>query len=75
MIDGLCARFNDAAKTGEPVNLRYAFAALTLDIMGEFCFSRSFNAVQMPDFNQRSYDDLQVFLEMSLLVGSCELGV
>ena len=70
MVNALCARFDDAVKTGEPINLRFAYAALTLDVMGEFCFSRSFNAVQMPDFSQRSFEDLDVFLEMSLLVGS-----
>ena len=70
IVDALCARFDDAIKTKEPINLRFAYAVLTIDIMGEYCFSRSYNAVQMPDFNQRSSEDLQVFLEMSLLVYS-----
>lgn len=73
IVDALCARFDDAVKTGEPIDLRYAYAALTLDVMGEFCFSKSFNAVQIPDFKQRSFEDLQVFLEMSLVVGALEL--
>lgn len=70
IVDALCARFDDAAKTGEPIDLRFAYAALTLDVMGEFCFSKSFHAVRMPDFKKRSFEDLQVFLEMSLVVGS-----
>ena len=74
IVDALCARFDDAAKTGEPIDLRYAYAALTLDVMGEFCFSKSFNAVRVPDFKQRSFEDLQVFLEMSLVVSELEFG-
>jgi cytochrome P450 len=72
IVDALCARFDDAVQTGEPINLGFAYEALTLDVMNEFCFSRSGNTVLMPDFNQRSFEDLQVYLEMGLLVGSFE---
>jgi hypothetical protein len=70
IVELLCTRFDEAIKTREPINLRFAYAALTVDIMGEYCFSKSYNSVLIPDFNQRSSEDLQVFLEMSLLVGS-----
>ena len=68
-------RLDETATTGETINLRYAYVALTIDVMSEYCFSRPYDAVLMPDFNKRSADDLQVFLEMSLLVGQPYSGL
>ena len=73
-VDVLFARFDDAAKKGEPINLRFAYHALAIDVMGEICFSRSYNAVLMPDFNQRSFENLQAFMEMSPLVSFWDPG-
>lgn len=67
-IDKLCSRFEQAIETGERINLKHAYAAFTSDVIREYCFSRSPDAVLTPDFNARSHDDLDVFMETSLLV-------
>lgn len=68
IIDKLCDRFDDASKTGEPMDLKYCYAALTLDIMNEYCFSMDSQTVMKPNFGEKSFKDVDSFLEISLLV-------
>lgn len=66
-INVVCDRLGKACKTKESVNLKYLFSAITLDIMTAYCFSRGPNAVLSPDFGRKEHDDLDSFLEVSLL--------
>ena len=50
-IDKLMARLRDSRHTGAPVNLVYAYAALTVDIITEYAFARCFNNLETPNFN------------------------
>jgi hypothetical protein len=68
IIDGLCGRFNEASKTGGPVDLKYCYSALTLDIMNEYCFSTDPHTVAKPDFGRKNFDAIDSFLEISLIV-------
>lgn len=63
----VCDRLSQACKTKETVNLKYLFSAITLDIMTAYCFSREPNVVLDPDFGRKAHDDLDSFLEVSLL--------
>lgn len=69
IIDNLCLRFENAVTTKEQLNLKYAYAALAMDIISEYCFSRNPNTVLMPAFDHRSFKNMDDFMEMSLLVG------
>jgi hypothetical protein len=67
-IDILCQRLQDACKTGELVNLKYIYAAVTSDIIDGYCFARQPTKVLQRDFGQKFFDDIDSFLEVSLLV-------
>ena len=68
IIDKMCDRFATAAETGEPINLKYCYAALAFDIMSEYCFSMTPDRILKPDFDKKSFDDIDDFVEMSLVV-------
>lgn len=68
IIERLSDRFDAASKTAEPINLKYCYAALTLDVMNEYCFSRDTQTVMMSDYGRKSFDDVDSFLVISLVV-------
>ena len=69
-IDILCNRLEEATKSGETLNMRYMFAAVTLDIINDYCFAREPENVLKSDFGRKSFDDVDSFLGVSLLVSS-----
>jgi hypothetical protein len=69
-IDRLCIRFGAASKSAEMIDLKYCFAAVTLDIMNEYCFSKDSLTTMTPDFGRKSFEDIDSFLEISLLVSA-----
>lgn len=65
IIENISYRFELAALTGEAVNLKYAYAALTLDIINEYCFSRNPDRTKVGDFDQTSFDKFDEFVHVS----------
>lgn len=49
-VEDLCNRFQQFQRTGEPLNLHYAYSALTTDIITEYCFAKSYGCVNEPSF-------------------------
>jgi hypothetical protein len=49
-VEKLCSRLAGFRQTKEPVNLRYAFAALTMDVVTEYSFANCYNCLDEPDF-------------------------
>lgn len=47
----LCARFREALSKKMPVNLGYAFGALTLDVICEYCYGINYDAINKPNFD------------------------
>lgn len=68
IIENLCDRFEDLAKTGESVNLKYAYGALATDILTEYCFSKCANRVLLPDFGRKFFDNIDEAVGFGLLV-------
>ena len=66
IIEKLCARLDTASQTGEPINLKYAYGALAMDNMWEYCFSKTPDLVSLPDFDKRGFDDIGSFIQFSL---------
>ncbi|MCJ1329047.1 hypothetical protein MMC10_005724 [Thelotrema lepadinum] len=66
-VDKLCSRFEKTAETGESVNLAHIYSAFAGDVIREYCFSRSFDHISMPDYNSQATDDIYNFVEFSLL--------
>ncbi|KAJ5532796.1 benzoate 4-monooxygenase cytochrome P450 [Penicillium frequentans] len=60
-------RLHHAAQTGEIVNMKYIYAAVTLDIINAYCFAHEPSSVHKPDFGRKGFDDVDSFLEVSLL--------
>ncbi|KUJ14554.1 cytochrome P450 [Mollisia scopiformis] len=50
-ISSLISVFRRYQKTGEPIQLRSAFGALTSDIIAEYCFGLPENYIEAPGFN------------------------
>lgn len=48
--------------------MKYFYAAITLDVMNNYCFARNTDNVLRSDFGRKSFDDVDSFLEVSLLV-------
>lgn len=67
-IDIACKRLEDASKTGETINMKYIYAAITLDIINDYCFAKDPENVLKPDFGRKGFDDLDGFMQVSLLV-------
>lgn len=66
----LCKRLRHASTDNETVNMKYIFAAVTLDIINDYCFSREPENVLKEDFGRKSFDNVDSFLEVSLMVGA-----
>lgn len=56
VVENLCGRLSEFRKSGEPVNLNYAYAALTLDVITEYCFARSYGCLAEPNFAPKWLD-------------------
>lgn len=65
LVVKLCGRFVEARKTGEPVNLGHAYAALTMDVITKYSFGLSYNCLEAPDYRHYWPDTID-----SLSVGS-----
>jgi hypothetical protein len=50
VVENLCRRLRERKEAGEVVNLRHAYAALTMDIITEYSFSNSYECLNAPDF-------------------------
>lgn len=50
VVEKLCARLRGFQQSKEPVNLRHAFAALTMDVVTDYAFAKSTNCLDQPDF-------------------------
>ncbi|KAB8278609.1 putative benzoate 4-monooxygenase cytochrome P450 [Aspergillus minisclerotigenes] len=66
-INILRRRLHQAAQTGEMLNMKYIYAAVTLDIINAYCFAHEPLNVSLPDFGRKGFDDVDSFLEVSLL--------
>ena len=53
-----------AKQTGELVNVRYAYAAVTTDVINEYCFSKIYDAVLTPDLNTEFYESVTALTKM-----------
>ncbi|KAI9649135.1 hypothetical protein NHQ30_001702 [Ciborinia camelliae] len=47
--------------------MKYFYAAVTLDIINDYCFSRKPDIILGADFGRKSFDDVDKFLGISLL--------
>lgn len=63
----LLERLRNASRTGEVMNMKYFYAAVTLDIINSYCFAREPTVVNVPDFNREAVDNIDNFLRVSLL--------
>lgn len=50
VVERLCSRLEGFRETQEPVNLRHAFAAVTMDVITDYTFGTSYKCLDEPDF-------------------------
>lgn len=65
----LCERLKEVSRDGETLNMKYMFAAVTLDIIKDYCFAREPGNVLKSDFGRKGFDDVDGFIAVSLWVG------
>ncbi|KAJ5715786.1 benzoate 4-monooxygenase cytochrome P450 [Penicillium malachiteum] len=65
-IEILLQRLQKFSETGEVLNMKYCYAAATMDIMTAYCFAHEPSSVREPDFGRKTFDDVDSFLIVSL---------
>ncbi len=55
-VEQLCKRIEEFQQTGEPLILNHAFSALTIDIIMDYSYARSYNCLAAPDFSPVWFD-------------------
>ncbi|RDW93800.1 cytochrome P450 [Aspergillus mulundensis] len=63
----LRGRLREASKTGQTLNMKYMYSAVTLDIINDYCFAREPFYIHKPDFGRKCFDDVDSFLTVSIL--------
>ncbi|KAL4938902.1 hypothetical protein BDV06DRAFT_214721 [Aspergillus oleicola] len=66
-INILCKRLEDASESNETLNMKYIFAAVTLDIINDYCFARESACTLQPDFGRKGFENIDNFLKLSLV--------
>ena len=56
MVNKLCENLQPYIKSGQPVNLRYAFKSFAADTAAEYCFSENGMLMDKPQFNKTGFD-------------------
>lgn len=72
MIDKLCNRLEGFVGTGQPVNLKYAYIALTSDIITEYAYCKPLGALDEEDFNPMLHSSAMVSSEASHIFSQLE---
>lgn len=62
----LSARLEDVKGTGQPINLSNAFRSLATDVVTEFCFHKSYNFLDLPDFAASFHGAIRDFTEIGI---------
>ncbi|KAF2115780.1 putative P450 monooxygenase [Lophiotrema nucula] len=66
-LDILCSRLEEYMHSGQPVNMDSAYAALTTDIITEYCFGVSYGYLEQEGFNPEWLPTMLSASESSLL--------
>jgi cytochrome P450 len=52
LVAKLCSRIEEYRQLGQPVSLRPAYSAFTTDVVTNYCFNKSWEHLEHPDFDQ-----------------------
>lgn len=50
VVEDLSTRLEQFRESQKPVNLRHAFAAVTMDVVTDYAFGTSYKCLEQPDF-------------------------
>lgn len=62
-IERLCQRVSEYRGSSEPILFKYAFSALTMDVVTEYSWGKCQNALHSPDFQALKVDEYEGALE------------
>ncbi|RDW88511.1 hypothetical protein BP6252_00543 [Coleophoma cylindrospora] len=62
----LCMRLEEHRGTNQPVNLSNAFRSLATDVVTQFCFQKSYDLLDSPDFGAVFQKNIRVFPEIGM---------
>lgn len=66
-VERMAERLTDAQKDGSVVNLGHMYAALTMDIITEYSYAKSYNCLDAPDFMRQWPDTIDAVSRASHL--------
>jgi hypothetical protein len=66
-VEKLCTLFRRHITSAEPLNLRVAYSALTLDIISDVCFGASWNCLEDDALATEWYNTLNEVFENAML--------
>ena len=55
-VDKMCVKFEEYQSAGRPINLMHAWTAMTGDVVTEYCFPKSYQLLDRPDFAPDYYN-------------------
>jgi cytochrome P450 len=52
LVTKLCSRIEEYRQSGQPVSLRSAYSAFTTDVVSKYCFNKTWERLEHPDFDK-----------------------
>ena len=68
ILDSLCANMERHHRARKPINLLYAFSAMSTDVIRQYSFGRSTRDVEKEEFCPQWYDAVMITSELSMLL-------
>ena len=68
ILDSLCANMERHQRAQKPVNLLYAFSAVSTDVIRQYSFGTSTHDVEKEEFFPEWYDSVMITSELNLLL-------
>lgn len=68
ILDSLCANMESHQQAQKPINLLYAFSAMSTDVIRQYSFGKSTRDVEKEDFFPEWYDTAMITSELSMFL-------
>ena len=67
-VEKLCVRLEEFRKSQDPLDLRFAFSALTADVISMYSYCKSYDCLSKPDFDAELSENIASGGETGLLL-------
>jgi Cytochrome P450 len=67
-VDQLCVRLEEFYASGNPIDLKVAYSALTVDVISKYSYGNSYDILKKPDFAPDLYRNISSGGELALVL-------